>query len=77
MVSLAFLAVYCVTAKSEMVSYVALGSNFALESYFHFGSFQICVCDKLQCRGQVQVAWAKDTRGTWPFLTVFFPLRRI
>lgn len=53
MVSLAFMAVYCVTAKSEVVSYVTLGSNFALEGYFQFGSFQNSVCDKLQCGGQV------------------------
>lgn len=29
------------------------------------------VGDKPRCGGQVQLAWADDVRGTWPFLNGF------
>lgn len=72
MVSLAFLAVYCVTATSEVVSYVALGSNFALEVIFildHFKSVSVTNCsvgDKYSRLGQ------KILEGRGHFLWCFF-----
>lgn len=61
----------CATASSEKVSCLALGSNFAPESYFHFESFQ--PCDKLQRRGQVRWLGQKMSEGRGHFWQCFCP----
>lgn len=57
-----------VTASSEVVLHLALDSNFAPESYFHFESLQLW---QTAVWGTRTMAGAKDIRGTWPFLSGF------